>query len=42
MGNALIALAEKQSPVDREFFLAGVLRRGPVRRDDDAMFQPTP
>jgi hypothetical protein len=28
MGNALIALAEKQSPVDREFFLAGVLEEG--------------
>ena len=28
MEHALIALAEKQSPVDGEFFLAGVLEEG--------------
>jgi hypothetical protein len=28
MEHALIALAEKQSPVDREFFPAGVLEEG--------------
>jgi hypothetical protein len=28
MGNALIALAEKQSPVDREFFSPGFYEGG--------------